>query len=393
MTSTDTPPPKMILPVISTCNFLIGVGAFVIIGVLEPLGAGLNVAPERAGILMTVYALAYAVLSPVLVSMTGHIGRRRVMTFGLSLFLISGILSAVATSLGMLGAARVLAAAGAGLFTPVGAAVVAGLYPPEQRARVLAAAMFGFSLAQVIGVPAGAWIAYTFGWRFAFWGVVVLNIPCIFLIWHFVPAGLKFQAVTFGDLRTTLKDGRMMFAIAFTGLFLGSIYVIFTYMAPLFSQSMGMGRDMISITLIVAGIGAVMGNILGGFMADRLGWYKTLIILCCAQMIIMPLYSHLPVGVPAFFALSVIWAMAGWSFMAGQQMRLIGLAGPKAPVVLALTAACIYIGAAIGSAIGSFVISTWSIDALGYAAAFCMIFALLNLVISARFPPNSYGPS
>jgi len=154
-----------------------------------------------------------------------------------------------------------------------------------------------------------------------------------------------------------------------------------------------MGRDMISITLIVAGVGAVMGIILGGFMADRLGWYKTLIILCCAQMIIMPLYSHLSVGVPAFFALFVIWALAGWSFMAGPQMRLIGLAGPKAPVVLALTAACIYIGAAIGSAIGSFVITTWSIDALGYAAGFCMIFALLNLVISARFPPNSYGPS
>lgn len=383
-----TAPPKMILPVISTCNFMIGVGAFVIIGVLEPLGAGLNIAPQRAGILMTVYALAYAVLSPVLVSLTGHIGRRRVMAFGLCLFLVSAILSATAQSLMTLSAARVIAAAGAGMFTPVGAAVVAGLFPAEQRARVLAAAMFGFTLAQVLGVPAGAWIAYTFGWRFAFWGVVVLNVPCIFLVWHFVPAGLKFQPVTLRDLGETLANGRMMLAIAFTGLFLGAIYVLYTYLTPVFSQLMGMGRDLISITLMVAGIGAVLGNILGGFMADRLGWFRTLIILCCSQIVIMPFYSFLPVSLPAFFALSVIWSVAGWSFMAGQQMRLIGVAGPKAPVVLALTAACIYIGAAIGSFIGSLVIARFGLEGLGIAAAACAVLALANVLLSARFPPD-----
>jgi predicted MFS family arabinose efflux permease len=380
--------PKFILPVISTCNFLIGVGAFVIIGVLEPLGASLGVAPERAGILMTVYALAYAVLSPVLVSLTGHIGRRRVMTFGLVVFLFSAILSAMATSLPMLAVARVFAAAGAGMFTPVGAAVVAGLFPEDQRARVLAAAMFGFTLAQVLGVPAGSWVAYTFGWRFAFWGVVILNLPCIFLIWTFVPAGLKFQPVRLGDLRSILGNGRMMLAIGFTGLFLGAIYVLYTYFTPMLSQMMGMGRDGITFILVLSGIGAVAGNIIGGIMADRLGWYKTLIILCCAQMILMPIYSFLPLAMPGFIVLTVAWSIAGWSFMAGQQMRLIGLAGPMAPVVLALTAACIYIGAAIGSAIGALVIARFGIQGLGIAAAICASFALANLILSARFPPK-----
>jgi DHA1 family inner membrane transport protein len=347
-----TQPPKFIIPVISACNFLIGVGVFVIIGILEPLGDGLGIAPEQAGILMTIYALSYAVLSPVLVSFTGNIGRRRVMTFGLTLFLIAGLLSALATTLTTLSIARVLAAAGAGMFTPVGAAVVAGLYPAEQRARVLAAVMFGFTLAQVLGVPAGSWIAYTFGWRYAFWGVVAINIPAIYLIWTFVPAGLTFQATTFKDLKDTLKDLRMMFAIAFTGLYLGSVYVLFTYMTPLFSQQMGMGRDLITLTLVISGLGAVVGNLLGGFIADKLGWFITLKALCVAQMIVMPFYSFLPISLPAFFTLTVVWAIIGWSFMAGQQMRLIGLAGPKSPVVLALTAASIYIGAAIGSAVG-----------------------------------------
>lgn len=385
-----TQPPKFIIPVISACNFLIGVGVFVIIGILEPLGNGLGIAPEQAGILMTIYALSYAVLSPVLVSFTGNIGRRRVMTFGLTLFLIAGLLSALATTLTTLSIARVLAAAGAGMFTPVGAAVVAGLYPAEQRARVLAAVMFGFTLAQVLGVPAGSWIAYTFGWRYAFWGVVAINIPAIYLIWTFVPAGLTFQATTFKDLKDTLKDLRMMFAIAFTGLYLGSVYVLFTYMTPLFSQQMGMGRDLITLTLVISGLGAVVGNLLGGFMADKLGWFITLKALCVAQMIVMPFYSFLPISLQAFFTLTVVWAIIGWSFMAGQQMRLIGLAGPKAPVVLALTAASIYIGAAIGSAVGSIIITYYGFSGLGIAAAGCASLALANIILSHRYPPAAH---
>jgi predicted MFS family arabinose efflux permease len=385
-----TRPPKFIIPVISACNFLIGVGVFVIIGILEPLGNGLGIAPEQAGILMTIYALSYAVLSPVLVSFTGNIGRRRVMTFGLTLFLIAGLLSALATTLTTLSIARVLAAAGAGMFTPVGAAVVAGLYPAEQRARVLAAVMFGFTLAQVLGVPAGSWIAYTFGWRYAFWGVVAINIPAIYLIWTFVPAGLTFQATTFKDLKDTLKDLRMMFAIAFTGLYLGSVYVLFTYMTPLFSQQMGMGRDLITLTLVISGLGAVVGNLLGGFMADKLGWFITLKALCVAQMIVMPFYSFLPISLQAFFTLTVVWAIIGWSFMAGQQMRLIGLAGPKAPVVLALTAASIYIGAAIGSAVGSIIITYYGFSGLGIAAAGCASLALANIILSHRYPPAAH---
>ena len=385
-----TQPPKFIIPVISACNFLIGVGVFVIIGILEPLGDGLGIAPEQAGILMTIYALSYAVLSPVLISFTGNIGRRRVMTFGLTLFLIAGLLSALATTLTTLSIARVLAAAGAGMFTPVGAAVVAGLYPAEQRARVLAAVMFGFTLAQVLGVPAGSWIAYTFGWRYAFWGVVAINIPAIYLIWTFVPAGLTFQATTFKDLKDTLKDLRMMFAIAFTGLYLGSVYVLFTYMTPLFSQQMGMGRDLITLTLVISGLGAVVGNLLGGFIADKLGWFISLKALCVAQMIVMPFYSFLPISLPAFFTLTVVWAIIGWSFMAGQQMRLIGLAGPKAPVVLALTAASIYIGAAIGSAVGSIIITYYGFSGLGIAAAGCASLALANIILSHRYPPAAH---
>ena len=381
--------PRLLIPVLSTSNFLIGVGAFVIVGVLEPLGADMNVSTTEAGLLMTVYALAYAVLSPILVSLTGTIGRRRVMAFGLLLFLAAALISALAPNLLTLNIARIFAAAGAGLFTPVAAAVAAALYPVEQRGRVLAAVFFGLTLAQVVGVPAGSWIAYTFGWRYAFWIVVLLALPCLYLIWTQVPAGLSFQPVSLSDLGTVLAEARMMLAVLFTGTFLGSIYVLYTFLAPLLSETMGYGRNGVTLVLMIFGLGAVAGNLLGGLMSDRLGWRITLTVLCCLQMAIMPVFSLLPLPDPMVLLLSLSWAVAGWSFMAGQQARLIGYAGPRAPVVLALNAAAIYVGAALGSALGAFVIDAFGIKSIGLTAGLCAGLALIHITISAARAPKA----
>ncbi|MEL6463971.1 MAG: MFS transporter [Pseudomonadota bacterium] len=383
------PPPALLIAVLSSCNFLIGMGVFVIVGVLEPLGVAFDISAASAGALMTVYAMAYAVLSPVLVSITGSVGRRRVMALGLTLFMVAALLSAVAQSMIVLGFARVLAAAGAGLFTPVAAAVAAGLYPAEQRARVLAAVFFGLSLAQVVGVPMGSWVGYTFGWRWAFWLVVGFGLPCIALVWVIVPRGLSFQPVSLRDLSGALRNGRMMFAVLFTATFLASVNVLYTYLAPLLSETMGYGRDGITLVLAVFGGGAVIGNILGGILADGIGWRRTLILLCSFQACLMPAFSLLPLPDVWLLALAFAWAVWGWSFMAGQQLRLIGLAGPQAPVILALNAAAIYVGIAIGSAIGGLAILGFGLISVGLVAGGVAVLALLHITLSAKLAPRA----
>lgn len=389
----SNPPDPLLIPLMSLGNFVIGVAGFAIVGILEPLGDDMGRSAASAGQLLTIYALAYAVLSPLMVALSGSVGRRRVLVSSMVLVAIAAGLSALAPSFGTLSIARIIAAAGAGIFTPVAAAVAAGLYPEAQRAKVLAAVFFGLTLSQVIGVPAGSWIAYSFGWRWAFGLVFVLSLPLIWLIWLRVPAGLKFQPVSLADLGQVLTQGRMMLAVFFTASFLGAIYVLYTYIAPLLSDRMAFGRDGIAAILLVFGCGAVGGNILGGVLADRFGWRLTLISLCLSQMVIMPLFSLLPVSVPALVIFAFLWALTGWAFMAAQQSRLIGLAGPQAPVVLALNAAAIYIGAALGSALGALVISGFGIAATGVAAGLVSGFALLHLVVSTRLAPKAYAPS
>ena len=380
-------PPKLFIPILTLSNFVIGIGAFVIVGLVEPLGIAMQISAAEAGQLLTVYAISYAVLSPVLVALTGRIGRRRVMCMGLAFFALAAVISALAPSMLVLNIARVIAAAGAGMFAPVAAATAAALYPAEQRARVLAMVFFGLSVAQVVGVPAGSWVAYTFGWQWAFWIVVALGIPCLIAAWRIVPAGIKFQPVTLADLGQLLIQWRMLLAVLFTGSFLGSVYVLYTYIAPLLSETMGYGRDGVTLVLAIFGIGAVAGNVASALLTDRLGWKRTLTILCLCQAASMPVFSLLPITDALLFAVTFFWSTTGWAFMAAQQTRLIGLAGARAPVVLSLNAAAIYVGAALGSALGAWVLQRFGIGAIGIAAGLCSLGALAHLHLSARLSP------
>lgn len=354
------------------------------IGVLSPLANSFDITADVAGQVMTTYALAYALLSPLLVSLTGRLGRRRVMAFGLALFVLAALLTAVAPNFFWLNVARVISAAGAGLFTPVAAAVVAALSPPEQRAKTLAAVFFGLTLAQVLGVPVGSYLAYTFGWQWAFALVVVIGLPCVWLIWVSVPAGLRFQPASLSDLGRVLATPHLMAAVLFTAAFLSAIYVVYTYMGPLLEEQMAFTPGQITLALLVLGIGAVLGNLLGGFMADKLGPQRTLYILATSQMVLLCTYSALPMPVIAVYLLIFFQNLMGWSFVAAQQARLVTLDAAAAPVLLALNAAAIYVGAAVGSAIGGFSIASMGISANGVVAGLCASTAILTLVIARR---------
>ncbi|MGR3506736.1 MAG: MFS transporter [Paracoccaceae bacterium] len=388
----DAPSSRLMIATLSMSNFVIGMGAFMIIGLLEPLAADLRISSARAGSVLTTYAVAYAILSPVLVATTGGIGRRRVLAAGLAMFGLACLIPVLAPTEAALHASRIIAAAGAGIFTPVAAAVAAGLSAPERRAKALAAVFFGMTMSQILGLPLGSFLAYTFGWQVAFAVVLALLVPCLWLVWIIVPRGLSFQPVTLRDLARVMRNGRLMLAVGFTASFLTAGYVVNTFLAPLLSQGLGWGRNGISLALLACGIGAVAGNIIGGALSDRIGPARTLTFLCLAQLVVLPGFSLLPLAggqatllsASLAMGLLVLWSVFGWSFMAAQQARLIGLAPQAAPVMLALNAAGVYVGAAFGSAMGGLVLSGFGLAPLGMVAGALMGLALIHLRVTVR---------
>jgi MFS transporter, DHA1 family, inner membrane transport protein len=386
---TANPPPAKLPPILahlSLGNFVVGMGAFVMVGIISPIADGLDISKADASLALTAYALAYAVLSPVGAALTGRFSRRAVLAAALGLFCLGSIASALAPTLGVLVFARIIVAFGAALYTPLSAGLAVALVPPEQRGRALARVFFGMTLAQVMGVPLGAWLAYRFGWHSTFWTVAALAAVSTVILLRVIPARVAFQPTSLATIVSTLSNLRLMFAISFTATIMTAVYILFTYFGPLIEASAGPDAETRTLYLVIYGLGAVAGNMIGGQLTDRIGPTRTLVMICIVQMLVMPFFSIMPWEPVPFTILITLWSVFGWSFMAPQQARLAAIAPHAQALALALNAAMIYVGIAIGSGIGGRLLAWNGMEALGIFGGLGAAIALLHLLASSRNP-------
>lgn len=363
-------------------NFVVGVGVFVVVGVLAPMTRDLGLSKAESGWAMGAYALSYAVSSPLLNAATGRIDRRIVVAGGLGVFVLACMAMALSVSAPMLFAARVLAALGAGVVTPVAAGIAVASAAPEARGKALSFVFGGMTAAQALGIPVGAWLGYAYGWRSVFWVSAVLSALAVAWVLARVPRAIAFQTSSLGQLGRVLTSPRHMIAASFTATFLGAAYTVYTFLGPLAEMRLNMGRDGVALILAAYGFGAVVGNVIGGRMTDRFGPDKSLVILCVAQIVQTPLVTLLPFNLAGGMALAFSWSLCGWSYMTPQQTRLIMVDPAAQGVMLALNAAAIYIGSAVGSTLGGLVYERWGLANTGVAAAALCVISLAQLLFS-----------
>jgi DHA1 family inner membrane transport protein len=369
-----------LLGMFALANFAIGMGAFVVVGMLSPVAAANGVDTATAGLLMSVYAVVYAVTSPLLVAAAGRLDRRAVLAAGLLVFAAGSALAAAAPGFEALLAARAVMALGAGLVSPVAASVAVAISVPERRGKALAIVFGGLTLAQVFGVPVGAWLAYPVGWRWAFAAVAGLSGLAAIAAMAMVPRGIEAPVTRLSTLLSVISTPRLMLAVAFTALLMSSTYVVYTYMAPLLEARHGLGRDGVTTMFLLIGIAAVLGNVAGGLATDRIGPRATLLAIGLAQLVLMPAITLVPLPLPATAALIFVWTISTWAFMVPQQARLAALDQARTPVLFALNAACIYIGASLGSAAGGQVLRSAGLALLGPAGAAIALAAVASLL-------------
>ena len=147
-----------------------------IAAILPDIAADLSVSEQAAGQLVSVFALTYAASSPLLTVLTAAVSRRLLLIVTMLAFVVANVVAALAGSYGGLMAARVLLAMAAGLFVPNANALAGVLVPQSERGRALSIVTSGLSLAIVFGVPLGAVVGHTLGWRMTFGGVAVLSV-------------------------------------------------------------------------------------------------------------------------------------------------------------------------------------------------------------------------
>jgi predicted MFS family arabinose efflux permease len=369
---------------LALANFAVGMGAFVVIGILTPVAADLGITKAQAGSLLTVYAVVYAISSPLLVAVTGRVDRTWALVGGMATFSAGAAVAALSGSLQAVLAARCVMAVGAGIVTPVAASVGVALVGAEGRGRALAIVFGGLTLAQALGVPLGAWLGYAYGWRTAFGVVVVLGVVSAIACAARLHRGIRVPVATLASLAGVLTSVRQSVAVAFTALFIGALYVVYTFLAPFLESRFQLGRDGVTVMLAIFGAGAVVGNSAGGLLTDRIGPQRTLLLLCMAQLVLLPALTLVPMPMTPFAALVALWSVCSWSFMVPQQARLALLAPDRVPVLFALNAAAIYVGGSMGSALGGATLQGYAYTLLGPVGAGLALLALGSLLWHRR---------
>lgn len=250
--------------------FGIGVTEFVIMGLLMEVGADFGVSISVAGLLISGYALGVVLGAPILTALTGRLSRKTTLLGLMAIFTVGNAACALAPDYATLMAARILTAFAHGTFFGVGSVVATTLVPPNRRASAIAIMFTGLTVANVLGVPFGTWLGQAFGWRSTFWAVALVGLAAFVVIGLLVPRDKPSTEVP--DFRRDMKAlmrRPVLLGLLTTVLGYAGVFAVFTYIVPLLTQVTGFAESAVSPILFVFGGGLIVGNLLGGKLADR----------------------------------------------------------------------------------------------------------------------------
>ncbi len=378
-----------ILYFFALCNLVIGSSAFVLGGILQAVGTGLGISVAAAGQVMTAYAVATAVLAPVLIILTTRWSRKRAIQLALSLFTLGCFVSALAPNLATLLFGRVLMGAGA-MFTAAVAALAVSLVVPALRGRALSITFLGMSISYAVGLPLGTWLGLEYGWRLPLWLCAGASLATLLAASWLLPPTIAGANASFAGFTAVARQGAVLRVWLRTLLFFIAIFSVFAYVGPVLLALNPMTATQLSITLAVFGTAGVVGTLTGGWANDRFGSINTIkvqLTVLISMMCVLPLTAG---HIPATLAALVAWGIAGFGLMAPQQSRLASLSPAQAPLLLSLNSSMLYLGTALGAVISGAMIDLVGFAHLGWVGAPFGAMALLTLVFD-RTPGGLAG--
>ncbi len=370
-------------------NFVIGTGVMVVPGTLTDISTSLNVSIPQAGQLITAAAILMGLGAPVFASLVAGWDRRRLLALSLVWYgLLTGA-CALAPNYAALLPLRVLAVIAPAIFTPQAAASVGLLVSPEQRGRAITFVFLGWSVASVMGMPLAAWIGGEFGWRWAFGLVAVMAFASGWWVWREMPDGIKPAALSRQSWQATLGSAPLMMAVGVTLLGGFGQFVLFSYFAPYFAQTLGLGGGGLSMLFLWFGAFGLLGNVIMSRWIDRVGAPRSVLIALGAMVLSLLLW---PLGQGGLWQQALVlvpWALGCFSMNSAQQARLVQISPALAPATVALNSSGIYAGQALGAALGGVLIAQGHMLRLHEVGVWVLLLAMTLSVWAARLQKRS----
>jgi DHA1 family inner membrane transport protein len=366
--------------------FGIGVTEFVIMGLLLEVSADLGVTISSAGLLISGYALGVVAGAPLLGAFTGKWPRKTLLMSLMAVFTLGNLACALAPDYWSLMAARVLTAFAHASFFGVGSVVATGLVAPDRKASAIAIMFTGLTVANILGVPFGTWLGQAYGWRATFWAVTLIGIAALAVIAFLVPSDERTEdeADTGGSL-AVLRRSQVLLGLLTTVLSWVGVFAAFTYIAPILTQITGFSDSAVSPILLVFGGGLVVGNLLGGHLADRRLVPTMLGSLVVLSVVLLGMTFAIHNRILAVIAVGLLGA-AAFATVAPLQMWVLEKAeGAGQGLASSFNIAAFNLGNAIGAGLGGLIIAHGpGLGAIPWIAGLVPLAALLVALAALR---------
>jgi predicted MFS family arabinose efflux permease len=332
--------------------FAMGTDNFVVAGILSSVAQSLQTPVSLAGQMVTVYALSYAVMAPVMAAVAGGWPRKLLLVSALGIFVAGNVVTAIATDLNTVLLSRALAGLGAAMFSPTALGVAASLAEPQKRGRALATVTAGLAGATALGAPIGTFIGGFGSWRTTLWFVAVLGLLSMIGVWTMLRSVPQPARITLRERLAPVRDIRIALTLLTSLFAFGGFLMVYTYAGLVLVRVTGGDQKVLAGMLLFWGIAATVGNMLSGRLVDRFDSRSIINVGLCVAVInfcALPWTSAYPVSTAIALA---IWGLVGWGLLVPQQHRLVKIAPQVAPLVLALNNTATYGGLACSGVIG-----------------------------------------
>ncbi|MBR1139491.1 MULTISPECIES: MFS transporter [Bradyrhizobium] len=368
-------------------NIVTGCSVLAPAGMLPELAAGLGIGIHTAGLLITFGAVVLCICSPLTAWLTSRFDRRQLLAATLLVLTLGNLGSAFVPDYAGLLALRLLMLAVGALYTPQAAGTAALISPVETRGSTIAYVFLGWSLAAAVGLPLITFIGSHSGWRAAYLAVGAAGAISLLLLTWRLPSGLKGAPVALKTWTELARNRMVVLLLLITTLQMSGQFVIFTFMGPLLNRLTGADANQVGLVFAIYGACGFLGVVIATRIVDGWGAYRTSLLFSCLLFAGIAVWT-LGAGSYSLMAVAVaIWGLGFASTNSMQQVRLVAAAPPLASASVSLNTSVLYIGQAIGSALGGSLFARGWLDATGYAAmGFAMLALLAILASRPRLP-------
>jgi len=335
----------------------------VVMGMLPDIAAGLDVSVPAVGLLISAYAVGVVIGAPTLTALGLRFTPRQTLVALMVVFVVGNALAALAPTYGTLAAARVLTALSHGSFFGVGAVAARRLVPPERATQAISLMITGLTLANVIGVPLGTFVAQQTSWRLVLGGIALIGLLTIAGLLAWMPADAGEPADLRGELRA-FRRAQVWLVLGLTMVGFAAMFAVYSYVSPILTELGGIPIGWVTPVLGLFGVGTTVGTLAGGRLGDRYGFSFVAVgmVGVAAVLVAFAFLARTPL---AAVALLVLFGTVAFSLGPVVQNGVIEAARvPGGSLVSAANQGAFNVANALGAALGAVVISA----GLGYTA-------------------------